>query len=114
MGIYTMSIGGTDNLPEQQPSPDRNPDPYNYQLGQFYEVGNLLVVEITYPNCNNYEGKKILLFEDMNMDRLRTHKQIDPHFIEDHKVLHLLARFKPTEAGFKQAVAFANLIVTPT
>jgi len=45
------------------PRQDRgNPDPERFTVQQVYKVLDYLVVGIKYPDCRNYEGRKILVF----------------------------------------------------
>ena len=37
---------------------DKNPNPSEYKIEGSKQIGNNLVVEINYPNCSNFEGKK--------------------------------------------------------
>ena len=85
-----------------------DPDPLNYTIEEEMAIGECVVVTILYPDCKNYEGKKILLFTDKYAwNDLKKSKKIDPHFIEEK--CSPMARFEPTERGKMMAVATAQL-----
>jgi len=83
-----------------------NPDPNRYEIVRFLERGSLLIIEIRYLDCTNYEGRKILLYECSLVD-LVNQKQIDPHFCEDSKWISPIARFEPTDRGWNLAYKLA-------
>lgn len=90
-------------------SPDLNPDPNNWKILQAKEVGKFLILKMEYPNCTNYEGKKILLFEDITLIDLVNQKQIDPHFFPaNSKFKSPIARFEPTSKGWYMAEILAG------
>jgi hypothetical protein len=61
-----------------------NPNPNNYSIVRYIELLNLTLIEIKYPDCTNYEGHKILLFQ-CSMANLTAQKSIDPHFSNNKK-----------------------------
>lgn len=83
------------------------PHPDNYTIIRHKEFSSVLVIEIKYHDCDNYEGRKILLFRNCNMEQLEKQKLIDPHFLEHQTIIHPTARFEPTEYGWKLAVHLA-------
>jgi len=80
-----------------------NPDPNNYKIIRSYEFNNKLIIEIKYLDCTNYEGHKILYYEDCTLIKLLKQKSIDPHFSENKKFYSPTARFEPTEKGWNIA-----------
>jgi hypothetical protein len=80
-----------------------NPDPNNYKVLRSYEFNNKLIVEIKYLDCTNYEGNKILFYENCTLLKLLKQKSIDPHFSENKKFFSPTARFEPTERGWCMA-----------
>ncbi len=86
-----------------------NPNPANYKIIDTLTFGNILIVEIQYPDCKNYEGKKILVYEGITWAELRKQKLIDPHFSNNKKYKSPIARFEPTERGWKMAESFAKM-----
>ena len=85
-----------------------NPDPSNYNILRYAEIGEFLVVEIQYPDCKNYEGKKILLYDGLTINDLKGQRLIDPHFSNNKKYKSPIARFEPTRHGWNMAVFLAK------
>ncbi len=88
-----------------------NPRPDNYKILRDRAIGNCLIVKIHYLDCKNYEGQKILVFEDCTIHALLKQKLIDPHFSENKKFFSPVARFEPTERGWNHAVRYAEYIL---
>ena len=88
-----------------------NPDPSNYKIIQHVQHENNLVVMIQYPDCTNYEGKKILVFKNITIKDLLKQKLIDPHFSENKEFHSPIARFAPTDEGWSLAQHFSRLSV---
>jgi len=90
-----------------------NPDPNNWKIIGAHEEGKYLVVKINYPDCTNYEGDKILVFEDVKLLDVINQKLIDPHFFQSKKYKSPIARFEPTPRGWLMATNFVkNLTMT--
>lgn len=87
-----------------------NPNPFNFRITKFKQIGKFLIVSVHYPDCTNYEGNKILLYEGVSLSDLKSQKSIDPHFSENKNFLSPIARFIPTEMGWSMAVALANML----
>ena len=85
-----------------RPSPKR----HNYKILKHINLNNNLVILIKYKDVDNYEGKKILVYENTNMNILNLQGDIDPHFSESSKLLSPVARFEPTERGWNWACRF--------
>jgi len=83
-----------------------------YVINKALHVNNHLILIITYENCNNYEGKKILLYKNTDINNLLlTNKHlIDPHFSDNKKFISPFARFEPTDEGLKAAIETAKQI----
>jgi len=96
--------------PRKKRPPAGNPDPSNYVLVKAEELPGYLVVMIKYPDCTNYEGNKILLFEDLTLVQLVNQKLIDPHFFNSTEFKSPIARFVPTDAGWHMAVTLAKAL----
>jgi len=86
-----------------------NPDPKNFNIKEYKSFGCYIVVRINYPDCINYEGDKILVFENTSVDRLQQLDFIDPHFCTE-KHLSPIARFEPTKRGWDMSCKFAKNI----
>ena len=87
---------------------DNNPDPTKYKILQNIQVGNHLVIKINYPDCKNYEGNKILVFENCTLEDLKNQKIIDPHFSDNKNFKSPIARFEPTGRGWTWACNFVK------
>lgn len=95
------------NKSTQRSTVTGNPNKFNWELISFTKVGKAAVVKIHYPDCTNYEGNKIMVYDDAAeaMKLIQT-GGVDPHFCEDH--YSPVARFKPDEAGMNIALKFAE------
>lgn len=85
-----------------------NPNPYNYTIIDSKQINNFLIILIKYLDCINYEGKKILIYKNCSVEDLKKQKYIDPHFSDNKKYHSPIARFEPTEDGFKMAKFFVT------
>lgn len=108
MGLKKRYSGSTFDAKVSNQNPLPNPDPANYKLLAHEQVGEHVIVKIKYPDCTNYEGVKILVYENFTLFKLLQQGQIDPHF-SDNSFLHSpIARFEPTERGWRWAVRFCK------
>lgn len=104
MGLKRRISGGT-----MTSIPAGNPDPLNYEVLSFEVINGLAIVQIKYPDCKNYEGKKILVYEGLTQIDLMNKKQpLDPHFQEKKSRFVPIARFEPTDKGLTNARVFAR------
>jgi len=87
-----------------------NPDPFNYIINKNYQMGSYLLVDITYPDCTNYEGRKLLLYENTTIVGLKKQRHIDPHFSSNKKFHSPIARFEPTEDGWNMAIKLIDIL----
>ena len=78
----------------------QDPDPEKFKIKDIMQEGNFVIAEILYPNCTNYEGIKIIVFNNATVKEIKELSIIDPHFLENNKVF---ARFKPTIGGINAA-----------
>lgn len=85
---------------------DGDPNPYEFEILKSQQIGKYTIVEILYPNCKNYEGKKILVYQDSSIQKICSINKIDPHFLENQ--LSPIARFLPTKEGWEMAVGFCT------
>ena len=97
--------------------PKGNPDPTQFVILRQQTMGDYIIVEILYPNCTNFEGKKILLFKGFSYEQIHSAKFIDTHFFDKHNDHPSpIARFEPTEFGWLLAVKvcyYLNLTSKP-
>jgi len=87
-----------------------NPRPDNYTIKLFEQIGNHVIIQIQYHDCTNYEGLKILVFENCTIKNLTDQKLIDPHFSEDKRFFSPVARFEPTPKGWDMACELTNIL----
>jgi hypothetical protein len=96
MGISFLSknCGGISSGSGQYVS--MSPNPKNFKILNLIELENTYA-EIHYPDCKNYEGVKIVVFEGKVADKLLKLTELDPHFSTQE--LSPIARFKPDNRG---------------
>lgn len=87
-----------------------NPDPLNYQISEYHTIGKYLIIKIHYLDCKNYEGNKIMVYENCTLKQLLKQKYIDPHFCDNKKYHSPIARFVPTKIGWKMALNFCLML----
>jgi len=87
-------------------APTPNPNPKNFEILETQSFGAWTVAKVKYPDATNYEGTKILVYR-ATLNKLASQKELDPHFCEKGH-LSPFARFEPTEAGWKVAIALAQ------
>ena len=102
--------GGGDSCVSASGGGDRpqNPDPKNFRIENSSQVGQWLIVIVEYPNCTNYEGLKILVYEDTTLEQLEQQGHIDPHFAKNKRWRTPFARFEPTIKGWDAAYRFCR------
>lgn len=106
-----IDMGNSKRCPNTEKEVDSpNPNPTNYQIIKSEQVGHALIVMIQYPDCTNYEGKKICVFR-CTLEELMNQKAIDPHFSDNNDDQHYpYARLKPTKYGWELAFLIADRI----
>lgn len=85
-----------------------NPNPKNFKILKNKKINDFLILWVHYPDCNNYEGRKILVFEGVTLSKLKRQKVLDPHFSEANNYCSPIARFVPTEKGWNYAINFCK------
>lgn len=83
-----------------------SPDPTRFKIKKIKAYKRFICVFINYEEAINYEGNKIIVLKDSTVDEIKSLKEIDPHFWEKGKVI---ARFEPTEEGWKDATLYARI-----
>jgi len=87
-------------------NPTPNPDPNKFKLVWHENINGYPVLLVNYPDCTNYEGDKILVYDrDFDINILLCTHRIDPHFYSAKD--SPIARFEPTQRGWKMACSFA-------
>lgn len=89
-------------------SATNNPDPDNFVIECYEEIGKYLIAEIRYPDCTNFEGRKILVYKNLSVKRLLAIRSLDPHFCSERAHIHPIARFVPTKKGWEYARIFCS------
>jgi hypothetical protein len=85
-----------------------NPDPQNFNIMQSEKVGRFVILLVQYPDCKNYEGDKVLVFEGVALETLKRLSSLDPHFCNSRAHLSPVARFVPTIQGWLYATKFCK------
>lgn len=73
------------------------PDPYRFRVIHWQDFKASLLVEVEYPGCTTFDGRKLLVFRDMSVNELEATSVLDPHFTELEP--RLVARFRADETG---------------
>lgn len=105
MGVFKMF--SSSSLPNQ-PAPQNNPDPSNFIIIKSYDRRDYCAVMIRYPDCDNYEGLKILVFNEL-LEKITRQTVLDPHFTDKSGLYCVpIARFEPTQQGWSDAKYFVK------
>ena len=83
-------------------------DPKNFRLLHHEKHGRFLIVEVEYPGCTTFKGKKLLVFEAVSYNAISKLTALDPHFCDDRNHVTPIARFVPTVKGWNFARAFCK------
>jgi len=87
-----------------------NPNPRNFRIIKYgFYNDKYLVAMIHYPDCTNYEGNKIMVFEGIDPIQLEKLTFIDPHFCDGNH-LSPIARFEPTDRGWVLACKLVRVL----
>lgn len=82
------------------------PKPDIFKVERLAQGEKYLVVEVIYPDCINFEGRKILLMKNTSFIDILQAKELDPHFYEDNNII---ARFRPDKEGRRLAFQIAGV-----
>ena len=109
VGPFSWRRSASHSVSDSTPERSGNPVPTRFAVLRSQRVGSALVVDVRYPDCLNFEGRKVLVYEDAEAAarQLATGKA-DPHFAEVG--VSPVARFRPTAAGWDMAVSFARTL----
>jgi len=113
MGVFKIgSVSKFDNSAHSNPRPrpkgNGQPNPSRWKLKRHLTMNHYLIIEITYDDCINFEGRKILMFDKgVTLKDITRQKLIDPHFSESKDFFHPIARFVPTQRGWEMAIDLA-------
>ena len=103
MGIKFFSSSSLEPTNNSFNSSENLPRADRWKIIKHLEIGDYLIISINYEDCTNYEGNKILVFKS-SLKKVTNQKYIDPHFSDNKKYIHPIARFIPTEEGWQLAV----------
>lgn len=113
LNLFGRSSCATDtptSKPTYSAPPALNPNPNKFRWtkeAQQTHSNGWTVVLIRYHDCTNYEGLKLLVYDNagkfMTLEKLGS---IDPHF--DNQSYSPIARFVPTAKGWDLANKFAK------
>ncbi len=82
-----------------------NPKPNNFIVERTEQCGQFYVSVVRYPDCTNYEDKKILV----TRKAVDSRAPLDPHFSGDSSInCGLVARFEATPEGLVMAKIFCE------
>lgn len=82
-----------------------NPDPKNFKIIKEEKINDLTIVEVVYPDCTNFEGKKLMAYRNDDWAIFKRYlfnkkEGLDPHFCNKEDTISPVARFIPTEEGW--------------
>ena len=116
MGLTSLNSGSTYEQPKEvierliektaSVTPGM-PNPTKFSIENSVQVGNFLVVQLKYSGVTNFEGRKILVYENITIDEFNKQGHADPHFSNNAKFYSPIARFEPTGSGWYRAKRFA-------
>ena len=94
--------------------PDPNPDPKKFIIKYSQVIGKFLVVRLRYRDCPNYEGNKVMVYDDVldlaALINFGLKHGLDPHFGNSPGYHYPIARFEPTARGWQMALKFATML----
>jgi hypothetical protein len=82
-----------------------NPNPRNFKILDSIAVGQYVVLDVQYPDCTNFEGRKVLVYWGISKELLQKQTTLDPHFCDEGHIAPI-ARFAPTKEGIEMAMEF--------
>jgi hypothetical protein len=85
------------------------PNPIKFETIRSDQIGTFLIVELQYEGCTNYNGRKILVYENITLKDLNKQGHADPHFSCTQEYYSPIARFKPDTHGWHRACYFARM-----
>lgn len=83
------------------------PHPEVFKILDAKQGSKFLYLEVLYPHCTNFEGRKVLLMKDTTIADVCLTKVLDPHFYPENKII---ARFRPDEEGKNLAMYIAGVL----
>lgn len=84
------------------------PNPAKFGIINYEQVGNFLIIDLKYSGVTNFEGRKILVYENITIEDFKKQEHADPHFSDNPKFHSPIARFEPTISGWDRAKRLAK------
>ena len=106
---YDVPRSSVTNFTFNSPS-EKNPNPDNYKVLDHLQEKNNLMVKINYPDCDNYEGDKILIYKNTSLYDLINQKHIDPHFSNNKTFKSPFIRLEPTDEGWELGIKILQML----
>jgi hypothetical protein len=107
MGVWKPGI--SEPVSDGETPKPGNPNPARFIVLAIEKFRFHTVMMVSYPDCTNYEGKKILVFKGDPTGKIEGGLEfLEPHFCEKTNQ-DLVARFVPTDEGWRLACFLANL-----
>lgn len=103
---YDRPFRGYDCVPPPPRPP--NPDPKRYTILKSQHTEGYLILMVRYDGCTTFEGKKILVYAGVTIADLQKQASLDPHFSENPNFHSPIARFLPTDEGWRMAILFVT------
>lgn len=103
MGMSVMRSSSSCSIGSERVIPDKNPKPSNFEILEAGVNKEFTIAKVRYPDCDNFEGLKILVYKGHVIKELVKQTELDPHFC-NHGHLSPIARFAPTDEGLKLAL----------
>lgn len=101
-----FSSGGSDEFDRREVFVDLpNPNPENFTIERVQRAGSYVCALVHYPDATNFEGRKVIVFNDTTEEDVTGTEVLDPHFAEDGNII---ARFRPDEEGWQDALSYAD------
>jgi len=111
----TCRHGPDDTRCSSYKAPPPTPDASNFEVLNYEQVGEHVVLKVQYPNCDKcaYEGTKVMVYLDVTTLEILKWRTIDPHFraakpFSSREAPSPSARFPASEEGWVDAIAYAE------
>jgi hypothetical protein len=89
-----------------------DPRPNLFKIKEIKQIGKFVLAVVNYPNCTEYNGDKILIYDFVSVADVASQKLLDPHFIMPRsgvdKGVYPVARFVADWHGRMLAESFCK------
>lgn len=111
MGLRLLGNSGSYDGDSSSRHP-ADPNPALFSIKELKQIGEFVLAVVNYPNCTEYEGDKILIYDDVSMGTIARQEVLDPHFIMPRrgvvKGVYPIARFVADARGRYLAEEFCK------